>query len=64
MVIINGVEEETSGVSVLDYLNSKGYNVQRVVVEINFEIIPKDRLGEVMINDNDKIEILNFVGGG
>lgn len=64
MVIINGVEEEASGVSVLDYLNSKGYNVQRVVVEINFEIIPKDRLGEVMINDNDKIEILNFVGGG
>lgn len=36
----------------------------RVVVERNLEIVPQDQLGAVMIQDDDAIEVLRFVGGG
>ena len=36
----------------------------RVVVERNLEIVPQDQLEAVIIQDEDSIEILRFVGGG
>jgi thiamine biosynthesis protein ThiS len=35
-----------------------------VVVELNREIVRRPRLGEVMLTDGDKIELVHFVGGG
>ncbi len=37
---------------------------QRVVVEHNLTIVPKDRLSETRLKDGDEIEIVHFVGGG
>jgi thiamine biosynthesis protein ThiS len=33
-------------------------------VERNLEIIPRDRLGAVVLEDGDSVEVLRFVGGG
>ena len=49
---------------ILEYLNEAGYKSEWVVVERNFEIIPRENLGNVTIQDNDEIEVLRFVGGG
>lgn len=35
-----------------------------IAVEINEVIIPKSQYKEFIINENDKIEIINAVGGG
>ncbi len=35
-----------------------------VVVELNREILERDRYGEVEIHDGDTIELVHFVGGG
>lgn len=35
-----------------------------VAVEINQEVIPKSRYKTITINKNDKIEILELIGGG
>ncbi|MFR5356431.1 MAG: sulfur carrier protein ThiS [Clostridia bacterium] len=35
-----------------------------MVVEKNLEIIPKDQFGQVVIQDEDVIEVVRFVGGG
>lgn len=64
MVKINGEEKAAAGKNLLEYLRETGFEPERVVVERNLEIIPGDRLGSVMIQDEDVIEVLRFVGGG
>lgn len=64
MVMINGEEKEIAGKNLLEYLKENGFNSEHLVVERNFEIIPKEQFGSVTIQDEDVIEVLRFVGGG
>ena len=64
MVKINGEEKEIAGKNLLEYLKEAGFEPERVVVERNLDIIPKDELGNTTIQDEDVIEVLRFVGGG
>ena len=61
---INGKPEPYEPVTLLQYLERKGYNLQRVVVERNMEIITRERFGEVTLQPEDEINILHFMGGG
>jgi thiamine biosynthesis protein ThiS len=36
----------------------------RVAVEFNREILPKSRYAETELSDGDRIEVVQFVGGG
>ena len=64
MVKINGEEKNLAGKNLLEYLKESGFEPERVVVERNLEIIPQEKLGNVIIQDEDVIEVLRFVGGG
>lgn len=64
MVKINGEERNLVGKNLLEYLKESGFEPERVVVERNLEIIPQEKLGNVIIQDEDAIEVLRFVGGG
>ena len=64
MVKINGEEKKIAGKNLLEFLKETGFEPERVVVERNLIIIPKDQLGNVTIQDEDVIEVLRFVGGG
>lgn len=64
MVKINGEEKEIACKNLLEYLKKAGFEPERVVVERNLDIIPKDELGNTIIQDEDVIEVLRFVGGG
>ena len=37
---------------------------RRVAVEHNLAIIRRQRFPEVVVHDGDRVEIVNFVGGG
>jgi thiamine biosynthesis protein ThiS len=37
---------------------------RRVAVEHNLEIIKRQRFPDVVFNEGDSVEIVNFVGGG
>ena len=37
---------------------------RRVAVEHNLTIIRRQRFPEVVVNEGDRVEIVNFVGGG
>jgi len=50
--------------TIVELLQELEINPQRVVVEVNLEIIKRDRFSEYKIKDGDSIEIVNFVGGG
>ena len=64
MTKINGVETDAAGRTVAEYLSSAGYNAERVVVELNEEIVPKGRYAETTLRDSDQLEIVCFMGGG
>ena len=64
MLRINGEERDFAGENLLDVLRKEGYEPERVVVERNLEIVPKDQLPHVVLQEEDVIEVLRFVGGG
>ena len=61
---INGEPREISRTTVLELLESLGIDPKRVAVELNMEILPKAEYAEKTIADDDRIEIVHFVGGG
>ncbi len=64
-LIINGETFETSGAAtVMELLNELGIEPGRVAVEINQSIIKKAAYSKFKLHDGDKVEIVNFVGGG
>ncbi|MDC0518359.1 sulfur carrier protein ThiS [Candidatus Pelagibacter sp.] len=38
--------------------------VKKVAIELNLEIVDKKKLSTIYLKKNDKIEIVNFIGGG
>ena len=64
MVRINGEDKALAGINLLEYLKAARYQLEKIVVERNLEIIPRDQLENVVIQENDSIEVLSFVGGG
>lgn len=64
MVTFNGEQKDIVGQNLYQYLKDEGFDIDRVVVEINLEIIPKEELDRVVIQEEDSIEVLRFVGGG
>ena len=64
MVTINGKQEHAAGMTILAYLQQAGYTPERVVVEKNLEIIPRESLNSTLLEDGDSVEVLRFVGGG
>ena len=64
MVTINGKQEQAAGMTILAYLQQAGYTPERVVVEKNLEIIPRESLNSTLLEDGDSEEVLRFVGGG
>lgn len=64
MVTVNGEQKDVAGRNLYDYLVKEGYELTRVVVELNLDIIPREELKTITIKDDDVIEVLRFVGGG
>ncbi|MVX64043.1 sulfur carrier protein ThiS [Clostridium chromiireducens] len=65
MIKVNGQELETvNEISLEEFLVNKGYLVERVVVELNGDIIPKAQFNQTNIKDGDSLEVISFVGGG
>ena len=38
--------------------------IKKVAIELNQEIIDKKKLNKINLKNNDKIEIVHFIGGG
>lgn len=50
--------------SLLDFLSDKNYDIRLIAVELNGKIIAKSAYQDVLLKDEDKLEIVSFVGGG
>ncbi len=45
-------------------IESLGMKSDRVAVELNRDIVPRERWTETTLKDGDRLEIVHFVGGG
>ncbi len=65
---INGEERDFAGFPVPFTLAALveilGIKADRVAVELNREIVPRDRWSETVLCDGDRMEVVHFVGGG
>ncbi|MGL5749480.1 MAG: sulfur carrier protein ThiS [Paraclostridium sp.] len=50
--------------SISDLLESIGVEKDRVVVEINLDIIENEQYDTYILKEEDIIEVIRFVGGG
>lgn len=63
-IIVNGEPTSIEAMSVAAFLDSLKIDPQRVAVELNLEILPKDGYGRTLLKAGDRLEIVHFVGGG
>lgn len=64
MVKINGVGFDIAGQTLALYLSTTDYNLSRIAVERNGEIVPKSEYDKIVLKNDDVIEVVSFVGGG
>jgi sulfur carrier protein len=63
-ITVNGNSSTIDKMSVIAYLRTLDIDPKRVAVELNLEILPKADYETTVLNDGDRIEIVQFVGGG
>jgi thiamine biosynthesis protein ThiS len=64
-VIINGDDRTfESPLTLAGLVQLLGMKTDRVAVELNRDIVPRDRWDQTQLADGDRLEIVHFVGGG
>ncbi|TAL26570.1 MAG: sulfur carrier protein ThiS [Nitrospirae bacterium] len=63
-LIVNGENFDSNAGTVRELLNELKIEQGRVAVEVNLTIIKKTDYESYKLKDGDRIEIVNFVGGG
>ncbi|MCR8687018.1 sulfur carrier protein ThiS [Campylobacter sp. 1569] len=63
-MIINGQKLGLKELRFMDYVKEKQLKIEFIALELNGEIIPRDKFENLILKENDKVEIVTFVGGG
>lgn len=61
---VNGEDRETTAATILALVEELGLDIRKVAVERNLEIVPRSLHGATALADGDRIEVVQFVGGG
>ncbi len=63
-VVINGEARELAATTLAALVEELGLKPDRIAVELNREIVRRERWAETTLHDGDRLEIVHFVGGG
>jgi thiamine biosynthesis protein ThiS len=63
-VIINGESQLCTAETLAALVEQLGMKPDRVAIELNREIVPRDHWPQTTLHDGDRLEIVHFVGGG
>ena len=62
---LNGdLYEINNGTSLNELLNKLKIQKNKVAIEVNGEIVEKNKYSNLILIKNDKVEIVQFIGGG
>jgi thiamine biosynthesis protein ThiS len=57
-------DDLTSPTDLARVINTLGLKADRIAVEHNREIIPRSQWSQIQVANDDRLEIVHFVGGG
>ena len=64
-VLVNGESKEIqAAASVEDLVQHLSLTPARIAIELNREVIRRNDWAKIILKENDRIEIVHFVGGG
>jgi thiamine biosynthesis protein ThiS len=64
-LLVNGEMQAFEGVGdVAGLVRELGLDPRKVAVELNLEIVPRSTYAARRLTDGDRLEIVQFVGGG
>lgn len=64
-LIINGEEKSfETGMDLASLIAHMGMKPDRVAVELNRQIVPRNDWPQTQLSDGDRLEVVHFVGGG
>lgn len=63
-MFVNGKKRDFENFLVSEMLQKLDLSLEKVVIELNLEILPKEEYGKTTLRKDDNIEIVAFVGGG
>ena len=62
---LNGDPYEISaGTNLNELLNKLKIQKNKVAIEVNGEIVERNKYPNLILNKNDRVEIVHFIGGG
>jgi len=62
---VNGEKKEVGeGLTLAALLELLKLPGDRIAVELNLEIAPRNRWSQTVVKDGDRLEVVHFVGGG
>ncbi|MDP1912595.1 sulfur carrier protein ThiS [Brevundimonas sp.] len=61
---VNGELREVEAATILALVEELGLDVRKVAVERNLEIVPRSLHAATALAEGDRIELVQFVGGG
>ena len=56
--------EINDGSNLNELLNKLKIQKNKVAIEVNGEIVEKNKYPDLILNNDDKVEIVHFIGGG
>jgi sulfur carrier protein len=63
-IVINGQEQTFTAITLAGLVEHLGMKQDRVAVELNRNIVPRNQWAETNLSEGDQLEIVHFVGGG
>ncbi|MDR3357463.1 MAG: sulfur carrier protein ThiS [Desulfovibrio sp.] len=64
-ICVNGEKEIfVPPATIADALAARGNDVNRVVVEVNGGIVPREKFVQTLLREGDALEVVHLVGGG
>ena len=61
---INGEEREVAATTVEGLIQELGFDIRKVAVERTLAIVPRSLHAQTPLAEGDRIELVQFVGGG
>tara|TARA_Y100000816_G_scaffold288401_1_gene272907 strand:+ start:1504 stop:1722 length:219 start_codon:yes stop_codon:yes gene_type:complete len=62
---LNGkLKSVNKNISLLELTNNIKIPFKKVAIELNQVIVDKKKMSKIIIKNNDRIEIVHFIGGG
>ena len=58
---IKKINQNTKITELIKYLKIP---IKKVAIELNLEIVNKKALNKIILKENDRVEIVHFIGGG